>query len=271
MGGGLARQVVHLADADLSNAISATKVKALRDSENLMVGHYLTYKSQKTGKIKQVFLAPYMSGGDMEGKTFNAKVIASSSLQIGRGLKTMHNNGWVHRDIKPANILMDSAGRVRLMDFDFATNLTKVSENTLVKFGGSVGYISPELMNDNCRGAKGAYENDIFGLGVTLLENCGFNLWTQFTERPEIQDLIRKEKYEAVSSAFSEYMRDFDVNSIRDESRELMEKNPETKELGDLYHLAIDMMGPAETRPNIDQVVFKLEQINQKTNEFTAT
>ncbi len=90
----------------------------------------------------------------MEGKELSPKVIASSSLQIAKGLQTMHNNGWVHRDIKPGNILMDSKEDVRLMDFDFAKKVKDESEDSKLKYGGTSGFMSPELMRGECRGKR---------------------------------------------------------------------------------------------------------------------
>src|SRR5216110_1033944 len=40
--------------------------------------------------------------------------------QICAGLAAAHERGVLHRDLKPANIMLDGAGRARIMDFSLA-------------------------------------------------------------------------------------------------------------------------------------------------------
>jgi serine/threonine protein kinase len=78
-----------------------------------------------------------------------------------------HAAGVVHRDIKPSNILMDAAGRARVMDFGIAARI-KDSNSTgpATPSGGTVGYMSPEAANGEAPSAT----MDIFSAGVVLAE-----------------------------------------------------------------------------------------------------
>lgn len=78
-----------------------------------------------------------------------------------------HAADVVHRDLKPSNVLVDAAGRARVMDFGIAARIPdRNSTDPVVPSGGTVGYLSPEAAN----GAVPAASMDIFSAGVVLAE-----------------------------------------------------------------------------------------------------
>ncbi len=78
-----------------------------------------------------------------------------------------HAADVVHRDLKPSNVLVDAAGRARVMDFGIAARIPdRHSTDPAVPSGGTVGYLSPEAAN----GAAPAASMDIFSAGVVLAE-----------------------------------------------------------------------------------------------------
>jgi serine/threonine protein kinase len=78
-----------------------------------------------------------------------------------------HAAGVIHRDLKPTNILVDGAGRARVMDFGIAARIRDHSQtDPAVPHAGTVGYLSPEAAN----GASPAASMDIFSAGVVLAE-----------------------------------------------------------------------------------------------------
>ena len=87
-------------------------------------------------------------------------------IQICEGLNDAHEKGVTHRDIKPTNILVDSHGRVKIVDFGLAS---VVGTDQLTKAGstlGTIGYMSPEQV----RGQEIDHRSDLFSLGVVLYE-----------------------------------------------------------------------------------------------------
>lgn len=102
----------------------------------------------------------------ISGEDLPIEHILDITIQICEGLKAAHDKGIIHRDIKPSNILLDSHGRVRIVDFGLAA--IRGSEH-LTKTGsalGTIGYMSPEQV----RGEKIDGRSDLFSLGVLTYE-----------------------------------------------------------------------------------------------------
>ncbi|MCX4245624.1 tetratricopeptide repeat protein [Paraliomyxa miuraensis] len=130
----------------------------------------------------------------------------SQVLQVmvaaGEGLGAAHAEGLLHRDFKPDNVMIDTAGRVRVMDFGLAregsepasgkrviTGLTErsggsVLSDAVTRVGslmGTPGYMSPEQLG----GAEVDERADQFAFGVTLWEAL-------YGRRPYVGDTIHE-------------------------------------------------------------------------------
>jgi serine/threonine protein kinase len=91
------------------------------------------------------------------------------SLQILAGLEAVHDLGIIHRDLKTPNIMIDGAGRVRLMDFGLAKQrgVTEGGLGTLLDHVmGTPEFMSPE----QAKGERADFPADIYAVGVVLYE-----------------------------------------------------------------------------------------------------
>jgi len=64
--------------------------------------------------------APGVSLADWLAKPRTTTAIVAVFAQCARGLAAAHEAGVIHRDFKPANVVVDAAGRARVMDFGLA-------------------------------------------------------------------------------------------------------------------------------------------------------
>jgi eukaryotic-like serine/threonine-protein kinase len=109
------------------------------------------------------------------------KELLAIGVQIAEGMQEAHARRIVHRDLKPRNVVIDGAGRVKILDFGLAKPLDRprpddavmVDAQTqsaeLTRMGGIVGtvaYMSPE----QAQGKSLDSRSDLFSFGVMLYE-----------------------------------------------------------------------------------------------------
>jgi len=88
--------------------------------------------------------------------------IRQALKELIRGIVALHDAGLRHGDIKPSNVLVDTEGRVVLVDFGLAQPLEGDREVS----GGTPAYMSPEQLG----GAYGALAWDWYAVGIMLYE-----------------------------------------------------------------------------------------------------
>lgn len=87
--------------------------------------------------------------------------------QLFRALHHLHGHGRVHRDIKPQNVLVDTRGRVVVLDFGLAVETDAVGRGLVPGHGaGTRRYLAPE----NLTGGPLGPAADLYAVGVILAD-----------------------------------------------------------------------------------------------------
>lgn len=82
---------------------------------------------------------------------------------MSQALKSLHDKNLIHLDIKLDNVLMTNDHRCKLADFGLIFDLKNSNGSRAIE--GDSRYLAPELLE-----GKYCLANDIFSLGITLLE-----------------------------------------------------------------------------------------------------
>lgn len=138
--------------------------------------------------------------------SLSTKKILDVAVQISDGLSAAHQAGIVHRDLKPENIMINSEGRVKILDFGLAKLLRPESgdENaetvtgTLTDTGviqGTVPYMSPE----QAMGRFIDFRSDQFSFGSIIYEMATGTRPFQKSTAPETLTAIINEEPEPIS------------------------------------------------------------------------
>ena len=112
----------------------------------------------------------YVEGRDLSSildeRRLSMEEVARIIRQVCRALEAAHTEGVIHRDLKPQNIMVDSSGRVRVMDFGLARSVEMSGLTQTAAIMGTPAYMSPEQARSSSVDAR----SDLFSLGIIFYE-----------------------------------------------------------------------------------------------------
>lgn len=124
-------------------------------------------------------------------------------IEMCLGLRYLHQNKILHRDIKTTNMFLGKEDKIKVGDLGVAKllNQTQNMAHTIV---GTPYYLSPEL----CEEKPYNHKSDIWSLGCVLYELCTFRHPFEAKNQGSLIMKIVRGQYPAVSSKYSEELRD---------------------------------------------------------------
>jgi hypothetical protein len=263
LGAGAAKTAKRLGDTEAlatvtKRGVGLTKaskvaIKELQGKEGLMTGNVVTWKD-KDGNLRQGIVLPQAEFFlHKMPENIPPKQVIKFFLEVAKGVKSMHDEGWVHQDIKPANIMI-VGGKAYLTDFDTANN-----ENETKDVLGTEIYFSPQKLikfkqkntTDTVSNDEMASE-DIFNLGASFYDI--FNPKTEFAAFLDIPSakIPPGASTEDKLKVATQYLSTFSYSNYG-----FGEPASDT-----LEHLVWEMVNPdSSQRPSIDAVIARLEKL----------
>jgi tetratricopeptide (TPR) repeat protein len=98
----------------------------------------------------------------LEERRFTPEEAVPILRQACAALDAAHAEGVVHRDLKPQNIMVETGGRVVVMDFGLARSMEATGMTQAGALMGTPAYMSPE----QAQGLPADERSDIFSLGI---------------------------------------------------------------------------------------------------------
>jgi len=214
-------------------------------------------KSHQTG-----ILAPFIEGGDLDGKVFSGKTLLNITLGAARGLAFMHEKRLINRDVKPENMML-SGSVVKLVDFGTTVRISEEQESQLIEWGKSTDPKVSLRFKQFTRNREGTVQ-------FVSPETEDFGRELSEYEKSNPVEFMQKRDVYAMGLSFMAMRYGVEGNSESEKAKSLLKKAEEFKKkqnLDPFDFLIHSMIGDnPEKRPRMREVVDSLEILHRNLN-----
>lgn len=140
----------HLAQLNHPNLVSVHDI-GQHDSRVFMVLEYVKGENMES-------LAHRLGG-------LQAALAVPLMIQLAQAVGYLHGEGLIHRDLKPGNAILQSDGKLKLIDFGLARHFEDLAVRS-TRVRGTPAYMSPEQI----KGGVLSPASDVYQLGATFYE-----------------------------------------------------------------------------------------------------
>ena len=109
---------------------------------------------------------PERPPGESLGGELDLGLLRQTLGQLTLGVKALHDAGKLHCDLKPSNVMVNSTGRLVVLDFGLATELAIELQTRQSGVVGTIAYMAPEQARSEGIGPA----SDWYAVGVILFE-----------------------------------------------------------------------------------------------------
>ena len=167
-------------------------------------------------------------------------------LQVCEAVQHAHQNGVIHRDLKPSNVLVDDAGRCRVLDFGMARRIAVGDDERTIEtltggFAGTPAYAPPEA--GEVGGGLADTRGDVYSLGVMLYELLAGRRPFRGASLRELLEQIADREPARLQVGFAARQRDLDAIV-----RMALQKSPADR-YATVHDLAADLRRYLEGHP----------------------
>ena len=220
----------HLAVAKIPHD-SKMNTKFLREATILrrLAGHENSVQLKELVKESGlvVLIQEYVEGQNLQvhfEQGMDGSTKESAFLQLLAVMAFAHHHKIMHRDIKPENIILTPSGRIKLLDFGTAKDLTRRSvSNTVI---GSRPYMAPEQILGKSRLAS-----DVWALGVILYALATECLPFFDENEKQLMDMILEVEPERPSQLEPDLPEDLERIILRCLEKDLAKRYPDAMAL----------------------------------------
>jgi len=176
----------------------------------------------------------YIEGTSLAGLLRSAPEERTEALRVladtARAVAFAHSKGVIHRDLKPSNILVESTGRVVLIDFGLARLRERTPSNLTISgmLMGTPEYMAPEQVE----GHAGQIDDrtDVYALGVILYEILTGAPPFRCATAAELFDKIRTAEPRSPRSVRNDIPLDYEEICFRALAKRRKERYPSAEE-----------------------------------------
>ena len=191
-------------------------------------------------------------------------VAAIMVREITKALHKAHSSGIIHRDVKPENIMVLDEGRIKLMDFGIAKDVSRRDITMTGTFMGSPSYMSPEQI----RGKDIDHRSDIYSLGVLFYETVTGTLPYVGSTIPEVINKIMIGKFAPpmqIAPGLPAQLNDMILRTMESEPDERYSK---VKYLGDEIDEFLGENGFAESHIELERYFTSRKKFEARLDEL---